>query len=338
MHLRHLVPSLLALCAAASAAACSGDDATPASEAPALDAGADALDAGDALTDGEGGKSLDPSLWDCRATAVPARDNPVPIGCLRDAQCRVPLVSAHRGAGGQLGVLAPEDTVAAVRAAIAYGVDIVETDPRPTKDGHLVNLHDTTVDRTTTGTGTVSEMTLAEVQALTLRSSPFPGEFACERVPTIEQILTAARGGAYVLIDANKTDRVDLLVKAIVDTDTLTWAIFDTSSVEKIDQALALEPRLLTMIRVADAATLDLQLAHFAAHPPLVVELDEAADFAALTPKVVAVGAKSLTDVFGVDLSVRFGGSLGGYADLYAKGLDILQTDRPDKVLELLGR
>jgi hypothetical protein len=57
-----------------------------------------------------------------------------------------------------------------------------------------------------------------------------------------------------VLVDANKTDRVDLLVAAIVAIDTLDWAVFDTSSLDKIDRALAIEPRLMIQPRDRSAA------------------------------------------------------------------------------------
>lgn len=73
-----------------------------------------------------------------------------------------PQVSGHRGAGGMLGAIAPEDTLAAYRAGIATGLEFVETDPRPTADGVLVNIHDPEVNRTTDGKGYVESMTLAE--------------------------------------------------------------------------------------------------------------------------------------------------------------------------------
>lgn len=44
------------------------------------------------------------------------------------------------------------------------GVDIVEIDVKKTKDGHLVIMHDQTLDRTTTGRGRVSEFTLASLK------------------------------------------------------------------------------------------------------------------------------------------------------------------------------
>jgi glycerophosphoryl diester phosphodiesterase len=280
---------------------------------------------------------VDPTLFDCTSLTRPPlpRKAASTEACLRDPGCRTRLVSAHRGAGGGMGRLAPEDTLAAYRAGIAIGVDLVETDPRPTKDGVIVNIHDTTVDRTTTGTGTVSEMTLAQVQALPLRTEAFAGDFSCERVPTLVDLLRTCKGRAMVLVDANKTDRVDLLVQAIRDADALDWAVFDTSSLDKIDQALALEPKLLVMPRVEVPADAPLILAK--PWKPLFVEIDSK-----IFPQTVdafhGAGLRTLTDVFATDLTVKFGTDRKAYLDLYAQGADVLQSDLPDEVLRALGR
>ena len=261
-----------------------------------------------------------------------------PDACLLDRACRTRLVAAHRGAGGELGALAPEDTLAAYRASIVMGVDFVETDPRPTKDGVLINLHDTTVDRTTMGTGIAAEMTLAEIQAMALRTDKYAGDFSCERVPTLRALLELCRGRTMVLIDANKTDRVDLLVKDIKDANALDWAIFDTSSVAKIDAALLLEPNLLTMIRVTSIADLDAQLAHFAAHPPIIVEINRSPDTKDIAAAVRAKGHRPFTDVFIEDLFVALDGNLKAYDKSWALGVDIVQTDRPAEMLRYLKR
>jgi len=60
----------------------------------------------------------------------------------------------------------PENTMAAFRAAIELGADMIETDVRRTRDGHLVLLHDATLDRTTDGHGPVTDATRTEVEAL----------------------------------------------------------------------------------------------------------------------------------------------------------------------------
>jgi glycerophosphoryl diester phosphodiesterase len=73
-----------------------------------------------------------------------------------------PLVIAHQG--GEL--LAPSNTMAAFKDAANMGVDVLETDIHITKDGHLVTIHDASVDRTTNGKGKVEDFTLEEIQEL----------------------------------------------------------------------------------------------------------------------------------------------------------------------------
>jgi glycerophosphoryl diester phosphodiesterase len=73
-----------------------------------------------------------------------------------------PFVVAHRGASGER----PEHTLAAYELALQEGADGVECDVRLTRDGHLVCVHDRRVDRTSNGSGLVSEMTLSQLREL----------------------------------------------------------------------------------------------------------------------------------------------------------------------------
>ena len=73
-----------------------------------------------------------------------------------------PFVVAHRGASGER----PEHTRTAYELALQEGADGVECDVRLTRDGHLVCVHDRRVDRTSNGSGLVSEMTLAQLREL----------------------------------------------------------------------------------------------------------------------------------------------------------------------------
>jgi glycerophosphoryl diester phosphodiesterase len=67
---------------------------------------------------------------------------------------------AHRGASA----LAPENTIEAFRLALEAGAGGLELDVHMTRDGHIVVIHDATVDRTTSGTGAVSDMTIDELR------------------------------------------------------------------------------------------------------------------------------------------------------------------------------
>lgn len=103
---------------------------------------------------------------------------------------------AHRGASGH----APENTMAAFHEAFKMKADYIEIDVQMSKDGELVLIHDTTLDRTTNGTGYVGDHTLEELKQLDA-GSWFSDEFAGEKIPTFEEVLDAFRGKIGILVE-----------------------------------------------------------------------------------------------------------------------------------------
>lgn len=105
-----------------------------------------------------------------------------------DAPHRQPLVIAHRGASAE----APENTRAAVRRAVDLGADAIEIDVQRTRDGALIVMHDTTLERTTDARRVfpgrapwrVADFTLDELQRLDAGSWK-SSRYAGERVPTL---------------------------------------------------------------------------------------------------------------------------------------------------------
>ena len=102
-----------------------------------------------------------------------------------------PVNFAHRGGAG----IAPENTLEGFRNGIRVGAGVLELDVHSTADGHVVVIHDATVDRTTESTGAVREMTLAEIKRLDAgyrftrdggRSFPYRDKGI--RVPTLEEV------------------------------------------------------------------------------------------------------------------------------------------------------
>ncbi|MFE2811706.1 glycerophosphodiester phosphodiesterase [Streptomyces nigra] len=91
------------------------------------------------------------------------------------------LTIGHRGVMG----LEPENTLRSFVAAQQAGLDVIELDLHLSKDGALVVMHDTDVDRTTDGTGAIADKTLAELRALDAGRG--------ERVPVFEEVLDAVR-------------------------------------------------------------------------------------------------------------------------------------------------
>ena len=90
------------------------------------------------------------------------------------------MVAGHRGDSANY----PENTMAAFRAAIEAGAEMIETDVRLTRDGVPVLIHDKLVDRTTDGTGAVKDMTFTEIRALNAGTKELP-----QQIPALEELL-----------------------------------------------------------------------------------------------------------------------------------------------------
>jgi len=99
-------------------------------------------------------------------------------------------IIAHRGFSGRY----PENTLAAVRAALRLGVDMVEIDVQETRDGKLAVFHDFRLDRLCGVRGRVRDVTFAEMR----RHNP--------AVPTLRQVLRACRDRAQVLVEIKRAD------------------------------------------------------------------------------------------------------------------------------------
>ena len=94
-------------------------------------------------------------------------------------------VVAHRGAAA----VAPENTLPSVEAGMKSGALYLEIDVQRSKDGSLVVIHDTTVDRTTDGSGKVGDLTLRELKELDA-GAWFEPKFAGAQIPSLEEVFT----------------------------------------------------------------------------------------------------------------------------------------------------
>ncbi|WP_338449734.1 glycerophosphodiester phosphodiesterase family protein [Niallia oryzisoli] len=146
-----------------------------------------------------------------------------------------PIVAAHRGVPS----LAPENTMAGYQLAYELGADLIETDVQRTKDGHLIIMHDYTVDRTTNGTGNVADLTLEQIRALDAGIKYGP-EFAGEKVPTFREYLQAFKGKDVVLlVELKATDVAEQTMKEIEEegmTDQVLIQSFHLGEIIKSDE------------------------------------------------------------------------------------------------------
>jgi len=113
-----------------------------------------------------------------------------------------PLLIAHQGGDG----IWPGDTMYAFEKAVEIGADVLEMDAHITKDGQIVLMHDEKVDRTTDGTGLVEELTLAELKQLDAAyhwsndgGQTFPYRGQGIQVPTLEELFQMYPQMRYVI-------------------------------------------------------------------------------------------------------------------------------------------
>ncbi len=147
------------------------------------------------------------------------------------------LSIAHRGNS----MFAPENTLAAFRSALGKA-DCVELDGHITKDGQLVVIHDSTVDRTTDGSGAIANRTLAELTLLDA-GSWFAPEFAGERIPTLAEAVQTILPRAVPLIERKAGAPADYVneLRRLAVVDDVVVQSFDWDFLAAVH---ALEPGL----------------------------------------------------------------------------------------------
>ncbi|MSS72132.1 MAG: glycerophosphodiester phosphodiesterase [Candidatus Latescibacteria bacterium] len=149
------------------------------------------------------------------------------------------LSIAHRGASG----MAPENTLIAVERALDLGVDVVEIDVHVTRDGHVVVLHDATVDRTTDGRGAVRDMTLAEVRRLNA-GLWFDPPCSGERIPTLAETLDLTRRRALLLVEIKASGISEQVIETIRDLRATEDVIVQSFHPATVKQVRDLERRI----------------------------------------------------------------------------------------------
>jgi glycerophosphoryl diester phosphodiesterase len=122
-----------------------------------------------------------------------------------------PVIFAHRGASAH----APENTLAAFELALEQGADAVELDVKLSADGHVVVIHDATVDRTTGAHGRVKDMSLAELRALSAGSF-FSSRYSTEKIPMLEEVFESLGKKLFINVElTNYNTPRDHLVESV---------------------------------------------------------------------------------------------------------------------------
>ena len=263
---------------------------------------------------------------------------------LNDATNQQVMVISHRGDWRN----APENSIQAIQNCIKMGVDMVEIDVQKTKDNQLVVIHDKTLDRTTTGKGLVREWTLDSLRTLYLKNGT--GRPTHHKIPTLREALVTAKG--KILINLDKCyNYFDEAYEIIQETRTSKQVVIKgyNKSVEDVQQdfgnkldSIIFMP-IINLDKQKNAASI---LADYQGKiKPLAFEIVFSKDTSSVLNKFSEIKKngskvwvnslwKSLNAGYEDDIALMNTDSIyGWYID---KGVNMMQTDRPQLLLEYL--
>ncbi len=272
-----------------------------------------------------------------RLTAKPAAEQ-----AYYSSDLKYPLVIAHQGGDG----LWPGDTMFAFQNAANLGVDVLEMDVHITKDGVLVLMHDEAVDRTTDGTGEIESMTLAEIKQLDAgydwtpdEGSTFPFRGQGVTVPTMEEVFQAF-ADKRMTIEIKKTNAsmikpfCGLIRKYDMQDKVLVASFYD----DKLKEFRIECPEVATSSAKNETTIFVLSSKAFLAgfNSPKFLSLQVPEESGGITVMTEAFVKASHSR--GLAVEVWTINDADTMQKLINWGVDGIITDRPDIMMEVLGR
>lgn len=251
----------------------------------------------------------------------------------------LPFVSAHRG-GPQAGF--PENCLATFENTLRHTFAVLEIDPRYTKDGAIVVLHDPTLDRTTTGQGRLIDHTLAELKELRLKDTQ--GNVIDYKIPTLDEALEWARGKTVLVLD-QKDVSVATRVKKIEEHRAEAYAMLIVYSFAEAKACYSLNPNIFMEVMIPSHE----KLAEFG---KLGVPGKNVVAFVGHVPPedktlYAAIHAQGASSMIGTSRNLDKQFTSGQVADLrlleaeyrafLARGADVIETDIPCQLGPLLN-
>ncbi len=231
-------------------------------------------------------------------------------------------VIAHRGV--HIGI--PENSMPAFQKAIDLGCDFIEIDTRMSKDGRIVSVHDSTIDKYVVGkTGRIKDFTLAELKQLDIGEKTGPN-WKNTRIPTIEEILQLCRGQIGIYLDLKEPlvpELLEIINKYDMQRD-IVWYI-PASHIDVIKQLKALCYKCVPMPNPGEGSNITKVVKQI--HPRVL-----ATDMGNLNSDFVKTAHSNNSKVF-VDEKK---GTIKEWEQIIEWGTDGIQTDNPEALIDFL--
>lgn len=238
------------------------------------------------------------------------------------------LVASHRATHN----IYPENSLKAIQESINIGADIIEIDVKVSVDGIPFLMHDRTLDRTTTGKGDPEDLTWDELQQFFIIDK---GKKTSYKIPSLEEALVLADGKIMVDLDL-KTDRIEKIIDVVKRTDTKELVFFFDSDYEVLSKIKTIDKELMIMPRAHSIAQVDSAIMLF---DPPAIHIDFSFYTNECTQRIRDSYARIWINALGeLDNDIRSGKSRKALKKLLANGANIIQTDEPQLLLDVLKR
>ena len=238
-----------------------------------------------------------------------------------------PVIFAHRGASAY----APENTLTAFTLAIQQGAEAIELDAKLSADGHVVVMHDDTVDRTTNSIGAVSSLSLAELKKLDA-GSKFNPAYHLERIPTLEEVFETIGPNVFINVELKNytspiNDLPDKVISLVKEHGLETSVMLSSFNIIALIRARSLLPKIsLGFITIKGLADLTLQSRLVRLSPLLAFH----PHYLDVTPKLVRAAHKVNSRVHTYTVNQP-----DTMQQLFSIGVDGIFTDDPPLALKV---
>lgn len=250
-------------------------------------------------------------------------------------ESRWPLVSAHRGGKSYPGY--PENCLETFEFVLKQCPALIECDIALTRDSQLVLMHDNTVDRTTTGTGSVQQYTLAALQELVLLD-PYgnPTNF---KIPSLKDVLLWAKGKTILTLDIKRSVPYSLVVDLVQTMNAHDYALVITYSANAAAKVHQLAPQLMLSLNMSSLESIE-------KHSEFGIPASQSLAFVGVSEPTKALyqqlhqaGICTMLGTLGnLDQQAVVRGDLNIYPGFIDRGADILATDRPVEAYQALAQ
>jgi glycerophosphoryl diester phosphodiesterase len=234
------------------------------------------------------------------------------------------FVVAHRGSSGT----APENTLAAFRAAMSAGADMIEVDIQITRDNEIIAHHDFYPEGLDQK---VSELDFNDIKKIDIGSG-FDTRFAGEKVPTLEQILDLIYSKCYLMIEIKTLtgekfmENAEKLIRIIKKYGYEDKTLFGSFNYKALKHLKEIDPKLRTAaIKIPGEETLPSELKQVCGCEVFICSVEE------MNPEIAADAEKNCiyTGVYSVDTRAHVETARQYKVTAFA-------TDYPEKIINLL--